>query len=81
VTGWDSFEPWLSRMESFDPGILWELAGAVPPEWYGAADDELERMLDKLLARRAKVRDLLESFRESSRNPFPNWQHKAAVVM
>jgi hypothetical protein len=41
-------------------------------EWYGERD-ELQRFLDCLVGRRSKVRQLIEDFRTSSRNPFPNW--------
>ena len=32
ITGWNSFEPWLSRLESFSPDALWAIGEAVPPE-------------------------------------------------
>ena len=35
ITGWKSFEPWLSRIEEFDPQKAWRIAETVPPEWYG----------------------------------------------
>jgi hypothetical protein len=73
ITGWDSFEPWLSRIESFPESSLWGLANQIPREWYGSAVDELERLLARLLERRSRVRELILSFRDSSRNPFPNW--------
>jgi hypothetical protein len=74
VTSWDSFEPWLSRIETFPESSLWPLAEEIPPEWYGGASDELERLLQHLLARRSRVRELILDFRNSSRNPFPNWR-------
>src|ERR1700755_3459097 len=33
VTGWDSLEPWLSRIERFGADRLWAIAEEVPPEW------------------------------------------------
>lgn len=74
VTSWDSFEPWLSRIESFPESSVWSLAEEIPPEWYGGASDDLERLLTRLLARRAEVRRLILDFRSCSRNPFPNWK-------
>jgi hypothetical protein len=74
VTSWDSFEPWLSRIESFPESSLWPLAEEIPPEWYSGASDQLERLLSRLLARRSRVRELVLDFRNSSRNPFPNWR-------
>ena len=74
ITGWGSFEPWLSRIESFPESSLWPLINQIPPEWYGSAVDELDRLLTKLLERRSRVRELILSFKDSSRNPFPNWR-------
>ena len=74
VTGWDSFEPWLSRIESFPESSLSPLAEQIPAEWYCAAVDELNRLTCRLLERRALVRDLVLTFKNSSRNPFPNWR-------
>src|SRR5580692_3480201 len=74
VTSWDSFEPWLSRIENFPESSLWPLADDIPPEWYGAASEELEHLLQRLLARRSRVRELILDFKNSSRNPFPNWK-------
>jgi hypothetical protein len=33
----------------------------------------LEVLLERLLARRARVRESIVAFRESVRQPFPNW--------
>lgn len=74
VTSWESFEPWLSRIENFPEGSLWPLADEIPPEWYGGASEKLEQLLERLLGRRSRVRELIEGFRNSSRNPFPNWR-------
>ena len=78
ITGWDSFEPWLSRIESFPESQLQSLVAQIPPEWYGSAVDELDRLLCKLLERRSLVRVLVLSFKNSSRNPFPNWRDGAS---
>ncbi|MGA2689129.1 MAG: HipA family kinase [Candidatus Korobacteraceae bacterium] len=78
ITGWDSFEPWLSRIESFPESPLQSLVDQIPPEWYDSAVDELDRLLCQLLERRSLVRDLVLSFKNSSRNPFPNWLNAAS---
>jgi len=78
ITGWESFEPWLSRIESFPESSLWLLVDQIPPEWYDSAANELEQLLSRLLERRTRVRDLIVSFKNSSRNPFPNWSRLAA---
>lgn len=73
VTGWESFEPWLSRIEGLDESVMWACAGAIPPEWYASQREALDRLLETLLKRRTKVRDRITEFRESSRRPFPRW--------
>jgi hypothetical protein len=81
VRGWDDFEPWLSRVESFAAERLWAIAEGVPPEWYGGDVREIERLMETMLKRRKKVRDLVVAFRESYREPFPNWGSKGMVVV
>ena len=73
VTGWDSFEPWLSRIEEFRAETLGAIAEEIPTEWYGGDAGELERLLDTLLERRGRVREFLAAFRDSSREPFSRW--------
>ncbi len=80
VTGWESFEPWLTRIEEMKEESLWALADTVPAEWYGNRDD-MERLIERLIARRSRVRELIEDFRRSSREPFPNWRKAARVAV
>ncbi len=80
VTGWDGFDPWLSRLEALDATAVWACAESVPPEWYGGDVDALERLVDTLLKRRTRVRALITEFRNSSRLPFPNWTAEATAV-
>jgi hypothetical protein len=81
VTGWANFEPWLSRIEEMDGDTLWNIADIVPPEWYGGDMTTIERLLEQLLRRRGRVRELIASFRDSNREPFPMWEKTAAVVV
>ena len=64
---------WLSRIENLAPETAWAIAEIIPPEWYGGDLSALEILLERLLARRARVRELIVAFRESARRPFPNW--------
>jgi hypothetical protein len=80
VRGWESFEPWLSRIENVDPQVLWEIAEIVPPEWYGATLEDLERLIEQLIERRSQVRDLIDAFRRSTREPFQNWREQVVAV-
>jgi hypothetical protein len=81
VTGWQSFEPWLSRVEAMDASVLWEIAEAVPPEWYGGDTAVIEQLMEQMLRRRSRVRELIASFRDSNREPFPMWDAGNRIVV
>lgn len=71
----ESFEPWLTRLETrLDASAIGEIAGDVPPEWYGSDTDALERLVQQLSRRRSIVRELIVQAWKSSAQPFPNWK-------
>lgn len=75
VRGIDSFEPWLGRLESkVGEALLEEAASEIPPEWYNAELSALEQLLEQLLRRRKRVRELVISAWKSNAQPFPNWK-------
>ena len=74
VTGMESFEPWLRRVERMSRSVLGELAEQLPSEWYDDQYDQLEELLLRLDQRRARVRELILQARDSGRQPFPNWK-------
>ena len=74
VSGRQDFEPWLSRVEEMDATVIWKIAEAVPPEWYGGDRSQIEHLMEGLIDRRQLVRSLIEAFRDSDRNPFPMWR-------
>jgi hypothetical protein len=73
VTGWEAFEPALTKAEEADLIDLWRCAEPIPPEWYECDYDGLSRMVESLYQRRHIIRDLITAFRNSSRSPFPLW--------
>lgn len=73
VRGWESFEPWLSRVESMEEDVIWGIAGEIPPEWYAHDWEALEKLVRALIERRGLVRELITAFRMSPRRPFGNW--------
>lgn len=73
VSGWEYFEPWLTRLETLSTETVWAAASEIPPQWYGGDLSEMEALVEKLLARRCRIRELIESFGRSDRNPFPKW--------
>jgi len=80
VMGWESFEPWLGRIEAMPAEKIWSIAETVPPEWYGGDISELERLVERLIARRSLVRELIGEFRDNSRMPFPKWVGRVGMV-
>lgn len=75
VRGIESFEPWLTRVETKITGAtLDDIASEIPPEWYNFDPEPLEKMLAQLLRRRGLVRELIVSAWKSSAQPFPNWK-------
>ena len=81
VRGWESFEPWLTKVEEFSLTALGSFAERIPPEWYGGDVTEMEKLLEVMMKRRARVRELIVSFRDSSREPFPYWGKVKRVVV
>jgi hypothetical protein len=81
VTGWECFEPWLTRIEEMDGDTIWNIADTVPPEWYAGDMAAIEQLLEQLLRRRTRVRSLIAAFRDSNREPFPLWDRKPAVAV
>ena len=77
VSGWASFEPWLSRIEKLEADCVWEIAQTIPPSWYGDSWDELEQLVQRLIERKAIVKELIQAFKSSPRRPFPEWREDA----
>src|SRR3954471_1257024 len=72
IRDWDSFEPYLSRVEEMGDKVIADCADGIPPVWHGDTD-ALEALIEALYRRRKKVAGFIEEFRNSSRAPFPNW--------
>lgn len=75
VTGWASFEPWLTRIEMMTEETILDLGAQVPFEWCEENTSEIERLLSTLVMRKAIIRDLITAFRKSDRDPFPHWKN------
>ena len=80
VTGWEAFEPALTRAEEMDSDIIWRCAAEIPEEWYERDRDGLNRLVEVLYDRRPIIRKLIGEFRKSTRGPFPNWRDSLARV-
>jgi hypothetical protein len=53
------FEPWLDALMSMEKDILEEAFALLPGEWIVGEERELQFLLDRLYARRERVRDLV----------------------
>jgi hypothetical protein len=74
VTGMDSFEPWIERIEKrASIANMGGIAAEIPPEWYDDDTAAVERLLEQLERRRKKLRELILDARNSYRQPFANW--------
>jgi len=71
ICGRQSFEPWLSRIESFPISTSQAIAAEVPHEW--ADPDSLFHLLERIDSRRSQVRELIAEVRKSQHNPFGAW--------
>jgi hypothetical protein len=73
VRGWDDFQPWLDRIVNFPEEVFDDALSRMPAEWLNGDRDALHSLLEKLMARRRRVPDLIEDCRRSTIRPFPNW--------
>ncbi len=73
VRSLDDFEPWLSRLMSLPEDVIDRAMRRIPPEWIGADEAALERMLERLLDRRKRIPEFLHACRNATGNPFPLW--------
>jgi hypothetical protein len=62
VTGWESFEPALTKAEEADIIDIWRCAEVAPPEWYEYDRDGLNRIVESVHQRRSMIRDLITHF-------------------
>ena len=80
IGGMSSFDPWLTLVERIEEDDLWEAAGGIPAQWYGADSKSLSLLLEQLWTRRTRVRELIHSLRVQSPKLFPNWKFTMAVT-
>jgi hypothetical protein len=78
TSGWDWFEPALSRAERMAVEEIWRIATEIPEEWYDSAHCGLDRLVENLYRRRGLISNLIAAFRTSSRNPFPDWREDSS---
>jgi len=68
------FEPWLTRVLNFPDEVLDKALRKLPGDWIGGEEDQLEKMLESLQQRKARIAELMQGCREAPGSPFPLWQ-------
>jgi hypothetical protein len=81
VKSMDDFEPWLDRARHFPESVIDEAYRAIPAEWIDGSRPDLESLLDRLVARRARIPELLLDCRLARPSLFPNWSRRLARPM
>ncbi len=74
IRGWESFSPWLERIQQIDPETLDRISREVPLEWRDDPEDHLELLMEQLYRRRQRVVELLLAVRRNKGEIFPNWR-------
>ena len=74
IRGFDDFQPWLDRLIYFPEQIFDDAVKQIPPVWLDGEDQELDRLLNNLMARRKRVPELLRECSAARNTPFPNWK-------
>ena len=74
VTGWESFSPWLKRVEAISEEAIHQHCSSIPKEWYEGDISAVQSLAKGLVARKSIIRELISDFRSSVRHPFPLWK-------
>jgi hypothetical protein len=73
VTTLDSFEPYLSRIESLPISKIQDCAKAIPTEWLAPDPKRLDRVIEILYERRSMVRQALKEAVQTEKKVIPNF--------
>lgn len=74
VRSMESFQPWLERVVHFPESVIDQALRQVPPQWIAGEEDQLEKLLERLMRRCRRVPDLIADARVGKSNPFANWR-------
>ena len=75
VRSLDDFEPWLSRVENFPAEVIDRALRHIPSEWLEGEEDALQKLLEQLVHRQKRIREIMLECRLAEGAPFPLWIH------
>lgn len=70
----DDFQPWLDRIMHLPEDVVDRAQKQIPPEWLEGDQPAFDALLNRLMARRKRVPELIEDSRRGRINPFPQWR-------
>jgi hypothetical protein len=73
VRSLDDFEPWLSRVENFPAEVIDRALRQVPSEWLRDEEDKLLKLLERVVLRQKRIREIMLECLEAPGTPFPRW--------
>lgn len=76
VRNLESFQPVLDRILNFPEEVVDDALRELPPEWLNGDADNLNALLERLMARRSRVPDLLRQCSRHVASSFPNWSER-----
>ena len=76
VLGWNQLEPWFQAADEIDEADFCEVIASAPWEWIGE-ETELWQLVDRLIARRRRIPDLIDELRRDPKSPLRNWKNSA----
>ena len=79
ITGWHSFEPWLSGIESFPLIELRAIAEELPPEWIDP--DLVKDLVDRIESRRNRLRELIAKSSQVHTQPIQPMDRGKAMTL
>jgi hypothetical protein len=74
VRQWADFEPWIERIKSFPEDVIKSAIEQLPTAWLDKDENELHRLFEQLLKRRAIVPALLAETIRNCPASFANWR-------
>lgn len=75
VTGMESFQPWLDQARYFPEAVIERVRREIPPAWLEGDEDQLDRLLERVLIRRKHVAEAVEACKTARGGTmFPKWK-------